>query len=64
MEYKRSLKKVIGDENLAVMGDQNAVVRENNLQNIYGLENTNERGKRLIQFCSEHELIITNKYMV
>ncbi|KAL4084163.1 hypothetical protein QTP88_027996 [Uroleucon formosanum] len=62
---EKVIEKVKGDENLIIMGDWNAVVGEECLGHIignYGLGNRNERGDRLIDFCSKHELLITNTY--
>jgi len=47
-------------DNLIIMGDWNAVVRETQEQGIsgaFGLGKRNKRGERLIEFCN---LIITN----
>jgi len=57
------IKNVKGEENLVVMGDWNAVVGEekvNNVTGAYGLGKRNERGERLLEFCAKHNLIITN----
>lgn len=62
---EKVIEKVKGDENLIIMGDWNAVVGQESLEHIignYGLGNRNERGDRLIDFCSKHELLITNTY--
>ncbi|VVC30385.1 Endonuclease/exonuclease/phosphatase,Reverse transcriptase domain [Cinara cedri] len=62
---EKVIEKVKGDENLIIMGDWNAVVGEESLGRIignYGLGNRNERGDRLIDFFSNHELLITNTY--
>jgi len=62
---EKVIEKVKGDENLIIMGDWNAVVGEESLGDIignYGLGNRNERGDRLIDFCSKHELLIMNTY--
>lgn len=60
---KKIIAKVISDENLFFIGGLSADVVENNIQILtgkYGLENLNESKESLIDFCSKHELIITN----
>ena len=50
---------------LFVMGDLNAKVgkeRTTNITGQYGLGTRNERGERLIEFCQQNELLITNTY--
>ncbi|KAF0730471.1 Uncharacterized protein FWK35_00019758 [Aphis craccivora] len=45
------------------MGDWNAVVgkeKVNNVTGAFGLERRNERGERLLEFCAKHNSIITN----
>jgi len=45
------------------MGDWNAIVGENadgKEVSKYGLGTRNERGDRLIEFCKQHDLVITN----
>jgi len=47
------------------MGDLNAVLGEekvNNVTGTFGLRRRNERGKRLLDFCTKHNLIITNTF--
>jgi len=64
-EVYEGIEKVKGDENLIIMDDRNDVVGEETLGHIignYGLGNRNERGDRLIDFCSKHEFLITNTY--
>jgi len=48
-----------------VMGDFNAKVgrgRRDNIVDKYGLGTLNERGARMVQFCQEEDLIITNTH--
>lgn len=50
-------------DNLVIMGDFNAVVGEGiegNMVGKYGLGKRNRRGDRLVQFCSENDLSISN----
>ncbi|XP_049829376.1 craniofacial development protein 2-like [Schistocerca gregaria] len=64
-QIKEIIQIVKGDENLIVMGDWNSVVgkgREGNVVGEYGLGQRNERGSRLVEFCTEHNLIIANTW--
>jgi len=50
-------------ENLIIMGDWNAIVGESTDSREvgkYGLGTRNERGDRLVEFCRQHDLIITS----
>ena len=58
-EVNRTLKTVKSDEILIVMGDMNAKVGKGKCEKIvgnHGLGSRNERGERLVQFCSEEHL--------
>jgi len=51
------------NDNLIILGDWNAIVgegQEGHVVRKYGLGVRNNRGQRLINFCKEKELIITN----
>lgn len=48
-----------------IVGDMNAKVGRREVKGIvgkYGLEDRNDRGDRLVQFCQEQDLVITNTY--
>ena len=52
-------------EELIIMGDFNAKVgegKEGDIAGQYGLGERNERGERVIQFCTENQLAISNTY--
>ena len=62
-DIQKAIKYVKSDEVLVVMGDWNAKVGEGITPGItgqYGLGDRNDRGDRLIQFCQENQLIVTN----
>ena len=64
-EIEDVLQYVKGDENLIVMGDWNAVVgkgREGKAVGEHGLGERKERGSRLVEFCTEHNLVLTNTW--
>ena len=64
-EVSRTIKTVKSDEILIVMGDMNAKVGKGSFEKItgnHGLGTRNERGERLIQFCSEERLSIVNTF--
>ena len=59
------MKEVKSTDVLIILGDFNAKVGKENFQNIagnYGLGKRNERGDRLLQFCIENNMIVTNTY--
>ncbi|KAL4141626.1 hypothetical protein QTP88_004234 [Uroleucon formosanum] len=47
-----------GEDNLIIMGDWNAIVGEG----AFGLGTINERGDRLVDFCKQHDMTITNTF--
>lgn len=60
-----AISKVKGDENLIVLGDMSAVVREGKEEDIvgkYGLGQRNERGDTLVEFCAKNQLVLTNTW--
>jgi len=63
-QMEKAIETIIGEENLNIMGDWNAIVGEGkekrNIMGKYGLEKRNDRGDRLVEFCAKHDLIITN----
>ena len=64
-ETQTAIKNVKTDDMLCVMGDLNAKVgkeRTTDITGRYGLGTRNKRGERLIEFCQQNELIITNTY--
>ena len=54
-----------GTDNVVIMGDWNAVVRERRDEKevgSYGLGKRNERGEKLVEFCKKNKLMITNTW--
>ena len=61
------MKVVKSDKYLIIIGKLNAKVGHNRLINItgqYGLGKSNEHGDGLINFCIEHNLMITNTWFL
>src|SRR6218665_169365 len=59
------LEGIKGNECVIVMGDWNGSVEEGGQENCvgqYGLGKRNERGDKLIEFCNEQDLLITNTW--
>ena len=53
------------NDNVIIMGDFNASVGTNKIGRIFGkfgLGTTNRRGERLIEFCTQHEMVVTNTF--
>ena len=64
-EIEDILQYVKGEENLIVMGDWNAVVgkgKEDKTVGEHGLGERNERGSRLVEFCTDHNLVLANTW--
>lgn len=64
-EIETGLQSVKSTDILIVMGDLNAKVGKGKYKDIvgdYGLGSRNERGNRLIEFCVQHELMISNTW--
>ena len=62
-QINNALKYVKSQEMRIVMGDWNAKVGREKVSGVtggFGLGEINERGKRLIEFCQENSLVITN----
>ena len=54
-----------GQVNAIVMGDFNSIVGEGFTDKVvgpFGLDRRNERGKMLIDFCKQHDLIMMNMW--
>ncbi|XP_025425301.1 craniofacial development protein 2-like [Sipha flava] len=64
VQVEELLQLTENNANIFITGDFNASVscEGSNNSGKFGLENVNERGKRLIEFCKQHELIISNTY--
>ncbi|XP_068085323.1 craniofacial development protein 2-like [Anabrus simplex] len=64
-EIEDLIQYVKGDENLIVMGDWNAVVgqgRDGSTVGKFGLVQRNERGSRLVEFCTDHNFVLVNTW--
>jgi len=66
-DIEKLIKLTKQKDNLIIMGDRNAVIGEgSNGKEVgnYGLGKRNERGDRLLEFCRQHELVITNTLFI
>ena len=64
-EIQQAINQAKSDETICMMGDMNAKVGSISHRNIvgnFGLGDKNDRGERLIQFCKQNQLIITNTW--
>ena len=64
-EVEKCLKQVKSNEILLILGDFNAKVGKEKFKDIagqHGLGKRNKRGERLLNFCEEKKLIITNTF--
>lgn len=64
-DVARALKQVKSGEVVFVMGDLNAKVGSSSIDGIvgqFGLGYKNDRGARLVEFCEEHDMVITNTH--
>ena len=64
-EIQQAINQAKSDEIICMMGDMNAKVGSISHSNIvgnFGLGDKNDRGERLIQFCKQNQLIITNTW--
>lgn len=63
-ELQETVNKISSRDITIIMGDFNAKVgndlEKNNACEKFGLGQANERGERLVDFCNENEMIITN----
>ena len=62
-EQSKIIKGIKGTEYLVIMGDWNAVIGENRNEKCVGkyrLGQRNQRGKQLIEFCNQQQLVVTN----
>ena len=62
---KKAIDQIKKTDILVVMGDLNAKIGKGKVDDIvgeYGLGERNERGDRLLQFCQENNMIITNTF--
>ena len=58
-----SLRQRRGNTNLKVMGDWNCIIGEGQDEKeigAFGLGTKNERGERLIEFCREKKLVVSD----
>lgn len=64
-DINKLIDQTMAEDNVIVMGDINATVGEGNEGAIvgqFGLVTRNDRGRRLIEFCTRNDFIITNTH--
>ena len=61
---QKAIKQTKSTDVVVIIGDFNAKVGSNHEKVVgkFGLGDCNERGERLIQFCKENQLIVTNTF--
>ena len=58
------IRRIKSEEVICIMGDFNATVgtKLENTVGRYGLGDTNHLGEILVEFCQQHNLVITNTW--
>ena len=62
---EEKMSKIKGKEYTVIMGDWNASVGEGGEENYigkYGLGKRNDRGQKLVEFCKQQKLLVTNTW--